>query len=196
MAAAAAAATPAPPPETAGLPDYVTDPNAVLKDVAATWRFGKPPDYSKTRRYFEESACLPLHAIPPVPLDTFNKTPCVSLSNALAPTSGRAADHNQLTHSSLPARTRTHRPPDLPFLVENLVKNWEIEASFKTSLADWRTLADPATYTFAINGGEPQDAEHMLEVGTYNAIIRDGSEYYDGRYAGFEGSHKTFKRMM
>lgn len=37
------------------LPDYVTDPNAVLKDVDAKWRFGRAPDYSKTRRVFAES---------------------------------------------------------------------------------------------------------------------------------------------
>lgn len=42
----------APPPS---MPDYMSDPNAVLKDVNAAWRYGKPPDYSKTRTYYEES---------------------------------------------------------------------------------------------------------------------------------------------
>jgi hypothetical protein len=37
------------------LPDFYTDPNAVLADTKATWRHGKPPDYSATRKYFEES---------------------------------------------------------------------------------------------------------------------------------------------
>lgn len=40
-----------------GLPDYVLDPNAVLKDTAA-WRYGRAPDYSNTRRVFEESVSL------------------------------------------------------------------------------------------------------------------------------------------
>lgn len=30
-------------------------------------------------------------------------------------------------------------------------------------VSEWRTV-DPAKYTFAINGGPPQDAEHMLKV--------------------------------
>jgi hypothetical protein len=35
----------------------------------------------------------------------------------------------------------------------------------------------------------------MLEVGTYNAIIT-ANEWYSPEKSGFEGSHKTFKRMM
>ena len=62
-----------------------------------------------------------------------------------------------------------HAAGSLPQLVENLVKNWEVEASFKPRLSDWRTI-DHKNYTFAINGGPPQSAEHMLKVGTYNAI--------------------------
>ena len=41
--------------DAAGLPDYVLDPNAVLNDTDAAWRHGGPPDYSKTRAYYEES---------------------------------------------------------------------------------------------------------------------------------------------
>jgi hypothetical protein len=37
------------------LPDYVLDPNAVLNDKDAAWRHGAPPDYSKTRVFYEES---------------------------------------------------------------------------------------------------------------------------------------------
>lgn len=37
------------------VPDYLADPNAVLNDSEAAWRYGKAPDYSKTRTYFEQS---------------------------------------------------------------------------------------------------------------------------------------------
>jgi hypothetical protein len=47
--------------------------------------------------------------------------------------------------------------------VQNLVKNWEVEASFKPKLDDWRTV-DHKNYSFAINGSEPQGAENMLKV--------------------------------
>ena len=37
------------------VPDYLASPNAVLGDVEAQWRYGRPPDYSKTRKVWEES---------------------------------------------------------------------------------------------------------------------------------------------
>lgn len=126
-------------------PDYLADPNAVMGDTA-NWRYGRAPDYSKTRQVWKDS------------------------------------------------KKMSHEAGSLPQLVENLVKNWEVEASFKKDIGDWRTIDKP-NYTFSINGGEPQSAEHMLEVGTYNAIIA-ANEYYDPANSSFEDSHKTFKRMM
>lgn len=61
-------------------------------------------------------------------------------------------------------------------------------------LKDWRTI-DQSSYTFSVNGGPPQTGEHMLTVGTYNAII-EGNEYYCPMRSSFDASHKTFKRMM
>ncbi|KAH1493697.1 hypothetical protein KXX16_005766 [Aspergillus fumigatus] len=128
------------------LPDYVLDPNAVLNDKAAAWRHGAPPDYSKTRAFYEET------------------------------------------------KQMTHEAGSLPDLVSSLVKNWEIEASFKTSLDDWRTI-DHSKYTFSLNGGPPQTGDHMLWVGTYNALLTS-SAYYDPEHNDFSTSHKAFKRMM
>lgn len=128
------------------IPDYLASPNAVLGDEGVQWRYGKPPDYSKTRKVWEDT------------------------------------------------KKMSHAAGSLPQLVENLVKNWEIEASFKPRLQDWRTI-DHKNYTFAINGGPPQSAEHMIKVGTYNGIISP-NEYYSPENSDFASSHKTFKRMM
>ena len=88
----------------------------------------------------------------------------------------------------------SHEAGSLPDLVEKLVKNWEVEASFKTDLKDWRTIDQP-NYSFAVNGGAPQTGDHMLNVGTYNAII-SSNQYYCPVKNDFAASHKTFKRMM
>ncbi|KAF2770337.1 hypothetical protein EJ03DRAFT_335542 [Teratosphaeria nubilosa] len=127
-------------------PDYLASPNAVFGDQGVQWRYGKAPDYSKTRKVWEEG------------------------------------------------KKMNHEAGSLPQLVENLVKNWEVEASFKPRLEDWRTI-DHEKYTFAINGGTPQTGQHMLKVGTYNAIIAP-NEYYSPENSDFASSHKTFKRMM
>lgn len=88
----------------------------------------------------------------------------------------------------------SHEPLSLPFLVENLVKNWEIEASYKPNIKDWRTI-DQSCYTFALNGGKPNSAEIMTKIGTYNAIL-SSSSFYDPAHNDFTASHKSFKRMM
>ncbi|KAF2747844.1 hypothetical protein M011DRAFT_494195 [Sporormia fimetaria CBS 119925] len=133
-------------PAPAALPDYLTDPDAVLKDAQAKWRYGRAPDYSKTRQVFADS------------------------------------------------KSQSHAAGSLPSLVQNLVKNWEIEASFKTSMDDWRTV-DVPNYTFAVNAEKPITGEHMLDVGTYNALI-PANQYYSPEFSDFGSSHKTFKRMM
>ncbi|KAK4099024.1 hypothetical protein N658DRAFT_498836 [Parathielavia hyrcaniae] len=132
--------------EAPGLPDYVLDEDAVLKDAGVNWRHGRAPDYSKTRKVWSET------------------------------------------------KRSAHQAGSLPDLVEKLVKNWEIEASYKTSLDDWRTVDRPA-YVFSVNGGPPQTGEHMLSVGTYNALL-EPNEYYCPARSTFDASHKTFKRMM
>jgi hypothetical protein len=81
------------------------------------------------------------------------------------------------------AKIKSHEAASLPNLVENLVKNWEVEASFKTNIDDWRTIDRP-NYTFSINGGPPQSAEHMLKVGTYNAIIASNDVAFKWRHWG------------
>lgn len=44
--------------EAAALPDYVLDPNAVMKDSDAAWRYKTAPDYTKTRKLWAEGMLL------------------------------------------------------------------------------------------------------------------------------------------
>ncbi|CAD0097613.1 unnamed protein product [Aureobasidium mustum] len=41
------------------IPDYLADPDAVLKDTQSKWRYGRAPDYSKTRKVYAESEYPP-----------------------------------------------------------------------------------------------------------------------------------------
>ena len=45
------------------LPEYLTNPDFILGDIDASWRYGKPPDYSKTRNYFNESMSKLEHVV-------------------------------------------------------------------------------------------------------------------------------------
>lgn len=43
-------------------PDYLLSPDAVLGDSSASWRYGRAPDYSKTRAVWEQSEYLGIWA--------------------------------------------------------------------------------------------------------------------------------------
>ncbi|KAL2135941.1 hypothetical protein VTI74DRAFT_6169 [Chaetomium olivicolor] len=107
---------------------------------------------------------------------------------------GRAPDYSRTRKIWAETKKASHTAGSLPDLVEKLVKNWEIEASYKVDLADWRTI-DRSKYRFSVNGGPEQTGEDMLKVGTYNAII-EPNEFYCPMRSSFDASHKTFKRMM
>lgn len=53
MAAADTQSMPAEPAPT--VPDYLASPNAVLGDKIDSWRYGKAPDYTNTRKVWAES---------------------------------------------------------------------------------------------------------------------------------------------
>jgi hypothetical protein len=131
------------------IPDYMTDPNAVLLDENVTWRNKRAPDYTKVNAAFEQT------------------------------------------------KTTNHDDGSLPWLVQNLVKNWEKEASYKIIASQWRTI-DQEKYIFHVNGGPGMNAEDMLRLGTYNALLGDKpvQGVYDPKMEGFQGSHKLFKRVM
>jgi hypothetical protein len=39
---------------TPALPDYLASPNAVFNDEGVQWRYGRAPDYTKTRKVWAE----------------------------------------------------------------------------------------------------------------------------------------------
>jgi hypothetical protein len=45
---------PTEPAPTPAVPDYLASPNAVFGDEGVKWRYGRAPDYSKTRKVWEE----------------------------------------------------------------------------------------------------------------------------------------------
>ena len=45
------------------VPDYLASPNAVFTDEGVQWRYGRAPDYSKTRKVWEEGKHEPLSCL-------------------------------------------------------------------------------------------------------------------------------------
>ena len=109
----------------------------------------------------------------------------------------RAPDYSKVNATFEETRTTNHEPGSLPSMVQNLVKNWEKEASYKINASEWRTI-NPEKYTFHVNGGVGMNVEDMLRLGTYNALLdnRPIEGVYDPKVEGLQGSHKLFKRVM
>ncbi|KAJ3549198.1 hypothetical protein NMY22_g976 [Coprinellus aureogranulatus] len=95
--------------------------------------------------------------------------------------------------------TKSTNWPDgsLELLIQNLVKNWEKEASFKVDAKEWRTISQDK-YEFRLNGGPASGAEDMLRLGTYNALIGENGVQgvYETKNMDFHASHKLFKGAM
>ena len=66
-------------------------------------------------------------------------------------------------------------------LVENLVKTWEFEASHKSSMDQWTTIEHP-NYEVQINEGPCMDGSHVMQMGNYNAIMRECPAYKKCEY--------------
>jgi hypothetical protein len=61
-------------------------------------------------------------------------------------------------------------------LVENLVKTWEMEASHKSDMSQWKTISREG-YSVQTNGGKLLDGERAAEIGNYNALMIESEIY-------------------
>jgi len=91
-------------------------------------------------------------------------------------------------------KSTSHSPGTLESIVQNIVKNWEIEVSHKLDPEQWSTV-DLGHYTFSCNGGQKYSGHEMLKQGTYNALIGE-TAYYSSKSINFEDSHKAFKQTF
>lgn len=71
-------------------------------------------------------------------------------------------------------------------VVQNLVKNWEVEAHHMPDLTQWKTM-DVDKFKAYSNGAGPVSAEIMGEDGTYNMLLGEMSS------CPFSAAANTFK---
>jgi len=108
-----------------------------------------------------------------------------------------APDYSASNANFEATKTTSWSPNSLEFLIQNLVKNWEKEASYKVDPKEWRTISQEK-YQFHLNGGPGMTADDMLRMGTYNALIGEHgvSGVYETKAMDFTKSHKLFKSAM
>jgi hypothetical protein len=62
-------------------------------------------------------------------------------------------------------------------LVEYLVKAWEMEASHKPDLSQWKTISREG-FSVQTNGGKLLVGERAAEIGNYNALMIKSEVYH------------------
>jgi len=108
--------------------------------------------------------------------------------------SGKAPDYTKVRQKCKDERTTSHAAASLETVVENLVKNWEVESTKKTDLKQWRTI-DLPNYKMSSNGCPYKTAQDVLEIGNYNALIGECTLYSSKKHS-WEESHNVFKNSM
>lgn len=120
-------------------------------------------------------------------------------------------DRDQVIQQSTDAQWRYQTPPDysrskenlakesiqnhldgtLEAIVQNLVRTFEMEVSFKTNPQQWLSVVNDQ-FRISTNGGVEYTAADVSAQGTYNLFMAD-SEHYKASEEDFESSAKLFQ---
>ncbi|XP_037036859.1 pathogen-related protein-like [Bradysia coprophila] len=91
-------------------------------------------------------------------------------------------------------RSKEHVKGTLPDVVNNLIKNWERELSYKTDPSEWVTIVP--TFRMNVNGGNWLTISDVGKIGAYNAFIGDTELYCCSRVPDPHESHKIFRTAL
>ncbi|KAF3884360.1 MULTISPECIES: ester cyclase [Nostocales] len=84
-----------------------------------------------------------------------------------------------------------HFEGSLEAIVQNLVRTFEMEASFKTNPSQWLSVVNEQ-FRMSSNGGPEYTASDVINSGTYNLFMPD-TEDYKASEETFESSGKLFR---
>ena len=87
-------------------------------------------------------------------------------------------------------RKYNHAEGSLNAIAHNLVKTFEMEASFKTDPKQWLSVVADR-FRMSTNGGKEYTAQEVAEQGTYNLFLED-SDSYRASDETFESSYNLF----
>ncbi|MFB2878624.1 ester cyclase [Floridanema aerugineum] len=87
-------------------------------------------------------------------------------------------------------RKSNHAEGTLNAIAHNLVKTFEMEASFKTNPQQWISVVTDK-FRMSTNGGKEYTAEDIVEQGTYNLFL-ENSDHYRASEENFESSYNLF----
>lgn len=87
-------------------------------------------------------------------------------------------------------RKHNHLEGSLEAIVQNLVRAFEMEASYKTNPNQWVSIV-AEKFRMSTNGGTAYTAEDVVNAGTYNLFLGESDEY-SAQQESFESSAHLF----
>lgn len=103
---------------------------------------------------------------------------------------GAAPDYSRSNQNLAKESVCKHLEGSLETIVQNLVRTFEMEVSFKTNPQQWLSVVQDK-FRVSTNGGRDFDAAELGAKGTYNVFMAD-SLHYKSSSESFESSHQTF----
>ncbi|WGV26566.1 SnoaL-like polyketide cyclase [Halotia branconii] len=101
-----------------------------------------------------------------------------------------APDYTRSNENLATESTRNHLEGTLEAIVQNLVRTFEMEVSFKTNPQEWLSIVNDK-FRVSTNGGLEYTAADVSAQGTYNLFMAD-SEHYKASQESFETSAQIF----
>jgi hypothetical protein len=99
-------------------------------------------------------------------------------------------DYSRSKENLAQESTRNHVEGTLEAIVQNLVRTFEMEVSFKANPQQWLSIVNDK-FRVSTNGGVDYTAADLSAQGTYNLFMAD-SEHYKASEESFESSAKVF----
>lgn len=103
---------------------------------------------------------------------------------------GKVPDYTRSKENLAKESICSHAEGSLEALVQNLVRTFEMEVSFKTNPQQWLSVVNEQ-FRISTNGGREYTATEVGQKGTYNVFMGD-SEFYKSSEETFESSHELF----
>jgi hypothetical protein len=92
-------------------------------------------------------------------------------------------------------RSKVHAEGSLEAVVQNLVKNWEVESHHIADTKYWQTMNVDKFQAYANNLKCPFSAAQMAEIGPYNMLLGQHS-LYDASKESYDTANEVFKNCF
>lgn len=103
---------------------------------------------------------------------------------------GKRPDYSHTNAFLENERKCSHAEGTLNAIAHNLVRAFEMEASFKTNPQQWLSVVVDK-FRMSTNGGKEYTAQEIVEQGTYNLFL-ENSDHYRASDETFESSYNLF----